>query len=67
MHSIGLGNPLSAAIFAIIVGVPYAVICFALSCVVGFALKLWCKRYCGLQMEGKETEEEPFEGVKAEL
>lgn len=55
MHSIGLGNPLSAAIFAIILGIPYAAICFALSCAVGFTLKLWCKKYCGLQMKGPET------------
>ena len=55
MHSIGLGNPLSAAIFGTIVGIPYAAICFALSCAVGFTLKLWCKKYRDLQMKGPET------------
>lgn len=42
--SFGLGDPLSAGIISCLIGIPYAIICFGVSCVLGFVITRFMER-----------------------
>jgi hypothetical protein len=42
--SFGLGNPLSAGIISCLIGIPYAIICFGVSCILGFVITRFMER-----------------------
>jgi hypothetical protein len=44
MKSFGLGSPFSAGILAGLFNLPYAILCFGLSCVTGFVIKRFMER-----------------------
>ena len=44
MASFGLGNPISAGIISCLLGLPYAIICFGISCILGFVITRFMER-----------------------
>ena len=44
MVSIGLGNPISAGIISGLIALPYAIICFGISCMFGFIIRRFMER-----------------------
>ncbi len=44
MASFGLGDPISAGIISCLIGLPYAIICFGISCILGFVITRFMDR-----------------------
>lgn len=44
MASFGLGSPISAGIISGLIGLPYAIICFGISCILGLVIRRFMER-----------------------